>query len=154
MRRVSHLQLSVNLFFKCHYLSYFIDQNTLFGSFAWKSLSQSPALNRTSIEKWKKNTFWGYLIITAVSVLNLLKKQQFLTCYSLLQFIILKISINTCVECKISIRTISTIFFPVRVPVWRLTKSGDLYLSFFKIYFLVLNRLKKPKRSEQDKVIY
>ena len=105
-------------------------------------------------EMKKKNTFWGYLIITAVSVLNLLKKQQFLTCYSLLQFIILKISINTCVECKISIRTISTIFFPVRVPVWRLTKSGDLYLSFFKIYFLVLNRLKKPKRSEQDKVIY
>ena len=101
-----------------------------------------------------KNTFLRYLIITAVSVLKLLKKQQFMTCYSLLQFIILKISINTVVECKISIRTISTIFFPVRVPVWRLTKSGDLYLSFFKKYFLVLNRLKKPKVSEQHKVIY
>ena len=35
-------------------------------------------------EMKKKNTFWGYLIITAVSVLNLLKKQQLMTCYSLL----------------------------------------------------------------------
>ena len=127
--------------------------------FIWKVLHE----NRFhSLQHWigalstneKKNTFWGYLIITAVSVLKLLKKQQFMTCYSLLQFIILKISINTVVECKICIRTIRTIFFPVRVPVWRLTKSGDLYLSFFKKYFLVLNRLKKPKGSEQHKVIY
>ena len=121
--------------------------------FIWKVLHE----NRFhSLQHWigplsRNDTFLKKYFF---KIQKLLKKQQFMTCYSLLQFIILKISINTVVECKISIRTISTIFFPVRVPVWRLTKSGDLYLSFFKKYFLVLNRLKKPKRSEQHKVIY
>lgn len=45
-----------------------------------------------SIKKGEKSQFLGYLTNTSISVLNQLTNQRFMTCYSSLQFTLLKMS--------------------------------------------------------------
>ena len=85
----------------------------------WEVLNQNCflrlALNRTICRKmWKISffrafnrninfSFFFYLFF--ISVLNQLRNHQFMTCYSSLRFILLKMSINILLKWKLNIRT-------------------------------------------------
>ena len=74
---------------------------------------------RQTIDECEKVSFWGNFIkisITVlISLLNRLKNQQFKTCYSSLQYILLKMTINLPLKWKICTREV-TLFWN---PFWR-----------------------------------
>ena len=74
----------------------------------------------------------------SISVMNQSKNQQFMTCYSSLQFILFKMSINNPLKWTISAKIVflqQAQFFQVWSPYYMQAKNYDLPPSFSENYF-------------------
>ena len=101
------------------------------------------ALNKTIYRKMKKIPIFGvfnkkYKFHHWISVHNQLKKQQFITYYSSLHFILLEMTISSPLKWEISSTAVTLLkpkFFLFWDPFWRHAQSTDLELNSSKYSF-------------------
>ena len=96
----------------------------------------------------RKFSFLGNVMKISISVLNQLKNKKFKICYSSLQYILLKMTINLPLKGKISTRAVTSFWDPF----WRQVQNVDLPSNFSKISFLLTLSYKKSK-SVKHRVI-
>ena len=121
-------------------MTYFLSSSSYNHSLIQKILFKLKLLSQGSIEQdhlskmWRN---WG-LAKRSISVMNQSKNQQFMICYSSLQFIVFKMSIHNPLKWKINIKIVflqQTQFFPLRIPFCFQAKNNELPPSFSESYF-------------------